>query len=252
VDTTPHNDATTHTWEQKHEPGLVGRRVLVVDDEADTRDLLTQYLQLEGYEVMQATNGLEALRLAAAYPPDLVILDVMLPGMDGFEVGSRLRKMTAAPILMLTARSDEAGKLAGFGIGADDYVTKPFHPRELIMRVRAMMRRVEATSVPAMLLDDALRVGDLQIRTQLREVLRDGVALELTAKEFDLLYFLASHPKQVFTRQQLLHHVWGYDYYGDTRTVTVHMRRLRQKVELDPSRPRHLRTVWGVGYKFEL
>jgi two-component system, OmpR family, response regulator VicR len=156
------------------------------------------------------------------------------------------------PILMLTGRADEADKLAGFGVGADDYMTKPFRPRELVMRVQAMMRRLEATSVPAMILDDALRVGDLVIRPRLREVTRDGATLDLTAKEFDLLYFLASHPKQVFTRQQLLQHVWHYDYYGDSRTVTVHMRRLRQKVEVDPSRPRHLRTVWGVGYKFDL
>lgn len=244
-------DTVPHSWEQRHEAVIPSRRVLIVEDEAYVRELVAQYLQLEGYDVLQAADGLEALRLAAAYPPDLVILDLMLPGMDGFEVASRLRKVSAVPILMLTARGEEADKLAGFGIGADDYVTKPFRPRELVMRVQAMMRRVEATSVPAMVLDDALSVGDLLIRPQLREAMRDGVALELTAKEFDLLYFLASHPKQVFTRQQLLHHVWGYDYYGDTRTVTVHMPRLRQKVELDPSRPRHLRTVWGVGYKFE-
>jgi DNA-binding response OmpR family regulator len=244
-------DTVPHSWEQRHEAVIPSRRVLIVEDEAYVRELVAQYLQLEGYDVLQAADGLEALRLAAAYPPDLVILDLMLPGMDGFEVASRLRKVSAVPILMLTARGEEADKLAGFGIGADDYVTKPFRPRELVMRVQAMMRRVEATSVPAMVLDDALSVGDLLIRPQLREAMRDGVALELTAKEFDLLYFLASHPKQVFTRQQLLHHVWGYDYYGDTRTVTVHMRRLRQKVELDASRPRHLRTVWGVGYKFE-
>jgi two-component system response regulator ResD len=244
-------DTVPHSWEPRHEAVIPSRRVLIVEDEAYVRELVAQYLQLEGYDVLQAADGLEALRLAAAYPPDLVILDLMLPGMDGFEVASRLRKVSAVPILMLTARGEESDKLAGFGIGADDYVTKPFRPRELVMRVQAMMRRVEATSVPAMVLDDALSVGDLLIRPQLREAMRDGVALELTAKEFDLLYFLASHPKQVFTRQQLLHHVWGYDYYGDTRTVTVHMRRLRQKVELDPSRPRHLRTVWGVGYKFE-
>jgi DNA-binding response OmpR family regulator len=245
-------DTIPHGWEPSHETVIVGRRrVLIVEDEAYVRELVAQYLQLEGYEVLQAADGLEALRLAAAFPPDLVILDLMLPGMDGFEVASRLRKVSAVPILMLTARGEEADKLAGFGIGADDYVTKPFRPRELVMRVQAMMRRVEATSVPAMVLDDALSVGDLLIRPQLREAIRDGVTLDLTAKEFDLLYFLASHPKQVFTRQQLLHHVWGYDYYGDTRTVTVHMRRLRQKVELDASRPRHLRTVWGVGYKFE-
>lgn len=228
------------------------RRILVVDDDPYVRSVLMQYLQLEGYHVEQAANGLEALTIAAEHAPDLVVLDLMLPGMDGFEVVTRLRAVSAVPILMLTARADEANKLAGFGAGADDYMTKPFRPRELVMRVQAMMRRLEATSVPAMILDDALRVGDLVIRPRMREVMRDSTSLDLTAKEFDLLYFLASHPKQVFTRQQLLQHVWHFDYYGDSRTVTVHMRRLRQKVEVDPSRPRHLRTVWGIGYKFEL
>jgi DNA-binding response OmpR family regulator len=244
-------NAVTHRGELRPESPTPHKRILVVDDESYVREVIAQHLQLEGYEVVQAANGLEALRLAAEHPPDLVILDLMLPGMDGFEVASRLRSVSAVPILMVTGRVDEADKLAGFGVGADDYITKPFRPRELVMRVQAMMRRVGATDVPAMILDDALRVGDLVIRPQLREVMRDGVMLDLTAKEFDLLYFLASHPKQVFTRQQLIQHVWHYDYYGDTRTVTVHMHRLRQKVEIDEARPRHLRTVWGVGYKFE-
>jgi DNA-binding response OmpR family regulator len=244
-------DAVGHTWELRHETAIPRRRVLIVDDEAYMRELIAQYLEMEGYEVQQAADGPEALRIAAENSPDLVILDIMLPGMDGFQVSSRLRAISAVPILMLTARSGEADKLAGFGVGADDFVTKPFRPRELVMRVRALMRRMEAAGVPAMAFDDALRFGDLLIRPQLREVVRDGMALELTAKEFDLLYFLASHPKQVFTRLQLLQHVWHYVDYGDSRTLTVHMRRLRQKVEVDPSRPRHLRTVWGVGYKFE-
>ena len=227
------------------------RRVMIVEDDSYVRELVAQYLELEGFDTMQAGTGSEALKLAAEHSPDLVILDVNLPGIDGFEVARRLRATSAIPILMLTGRTEEADKLAGFGVGADDYVTKPFQPRELVLRVQAMMRRLAATSAPAIVLDDALRIGDLLIRPRTREVLRDGVPLELTAKEFDLLYFLAAHPKQVFTRQQLLHHVWHYDYYGDVRTVTVHMRRLRQKVEVEPSRPRHLRTVWGVGYKFE-
>jgi DNA-binding response OmpR family regulator len=244
--------AITHIEPTRNEPPPERRRILIVDDDPYVREVIAQYLQLEGYEVMQAANGLQALTMASEHAPDLVVLDLMLPGMDGFEVASRLRAVSAVPILMLTGRADEADKLAGFGVGADDYMTKPFRPRELVMRVQAMMRRLEATSVPAMILDDALRVGDLVIRPRLREVTRDGATLDLTAKEFDLLYFLASHPKQVFTRQQLLQHVWHYDYYGDSRTVTVHMRRLRQKVEVDASRPRHLRTVWGVGYKFDL
>jgi DNA-binding response OmpR family regulator len=227
------------------------RRILVVDDEQSIREVVAQYLELEGYTVMQAPNGLDALRLAEAYPPDLVILDLMLPGIDGLEVCRRLRSVSAVPVLMLTARADEADQLAGFGVGTDDYVTKPFRPRELLMRVQAIMRRVEVISAPAMMLDGTLRFGSLVVRPQLHEAERDGVALDLTAKEFDLLHFLATHPRQVFTRQQLVDQVWNYEYYGDGNTVTVHMRRLREKVERDPARPRHLRTVWGVGYKFE-
>ncbi len=228
------------------------RRILVVDDEASIREVLTQYLELEGFTVLQAADGVEALRSAEAQPPDLIVLDLMLPGMDGLEVCRRLRATSAVPILMLTARSDETDKLAGFAVGADDYVTKPFSPREVVVRVQAIMRRIEATSVPAMVLDDTLHLGNLTIRPQLRYVEREGTPIELTAKEFDLLHFLATHPKQVFTRQQLLDNVWDYGYYGDASTVTVHIRRLREKVEQDPARPRHVKTVWGVGYKFEL
>jgi len=227
------------------------RRILVVDDEASIREVLGQYLTLEGYAALLAADGAEALRLAQATPPDLVILDLMLPGIDGLEVCRRLRAASAVPILMLTARSDEADKIEGFRAGSDDYVTKPFSPREVVLRVRAILRRLEATSVPAMVLDGALRVGSLVIQPQLRQVTRDGASLELTAKEFDLLAFLARRPRQVFSRQQLLEHVWGFDSYIDASTVTVHIRRLREKVEPDPARPQHLKTAWGVGYKFE-
>ena len=227
------------------------RRVLVVDDEASVREVLAQYLLLEGYQALTAADGAEALRLAADQPPDLVVLDLMLPGVDGLEVCRRLRASSAVPILMLTARSDELDKIAGFATGADDYVTKPFSPREVVMRVQAIMRRLEATTAPAMILDDMLRVGQLVIKPRLRLVERDGMALDLTAKEFDLLHFLAAHPRQVFTRQQLLDRVWDIGYFGDASTVTVHIRRLREKVERDPALPRHIKTVWGVGYKFE-
>lgn len=237
--------------EMRQESALPRRRILVVDDEATIREVVAQYLELEGFAVMKASDGLEALRTAAASPPDLVVLDLMLPGIDGLEVCRRLRATSAVPILMLTARAAEEDKLVGFGTGSDDYLTKPFQPRELVARVQAIMRRVEAVSVPAMVLDGTLRFGSLVVRPRLREAERDGVVLELTAKEFDLLHFLASHPRQVFTRQQLLDQVWNYEYYSDGNTVTVHMRRLREKVELDPARPRHLRTIWGVGYKFE-
>jgi len=227
------------------------RRILVVDDEEAIREVLAQYLRRAGFVVLEAADGPSALRIASATPPDLLILDLMLPGMDGLEVCRKLRETLAAPILMLTARSEEDDTLEGFRVGADDYVTKPFSPREVVMRAQAIMRRVEVTTAPAMALGDTLIFGELVIKPQLRQVERDGDTLDLTAREFDLLRFLASHPRQVFSRQQLLDQVWGYDYFGDPSTVTVHIRRLREKVERDPAEPQRLKTVWGVGYKFE-
>jgi DNA-binding response OmpR family regulator len=232
-------------------PGKPPRRILIVDDEASIREVLARYLKRAGFVTMEAADGPEALRVARATPPDLLILDLMLPGMDGLDVCRALRQTWAGPVLMLTARGEEADTLEGFRAGADDYVTKPFSPREVVVRAQAIMRRIEATTAPAMALDDALIVGDLVIRPQLRAAARGGEPLDLTVKEFDLLRFLAAHPRQVFTRQQLLDHVWGYDYFGDASTVTVHIRRLREKVERDPASPRLLKTVWGVGYKFE-
>ena len=227
------------------------RRILVVDDEEAIREVLAQYLRRAGFVVLEAADGPSALRIATATPPDLLILDLMLPGMDGLEVCRTLRETLAAPILMLTARSEEDDTLEGFRAGADDYVSKPFSPREVVMRAQAIMRRVEATTAPAMTLGDTLIYGELIIKPQLRQVERDGASLDLTAREFDLLRFLASHPRQVFSRQQLLDQVWDIGYYGDVSTVTVAICRLREKLEVDPAHPRHLRTVWGVGYKFE-
>lgn len=227
------------------------RRILVVDDEASTREILEAYLTLEGYTVMQAATGLEALRQAQASPPDLVILDLMLPGIGGLEVCRRLRASSAVPILMVTALTDDAAQLAGFDAGTDDYITKPFKLRDVMMRVRAIMRRIEATSAPALMMDGTIVFGTgMVVRPHLREVERNGDLLDLTPTEFELLHFLVTHPKQAFTRQQLLDQVWHYTFYANTDTVTVHMRRLREKVELDPAHPRHLRTVRGVGYRF--
>jgi len=231
--------------------GKPTRRILIVDDEPTVREVLGQYLQLEGYMVLQAADGLEALRLAEASPPDLVILDLMLPGIDGLDVCSRLRAKSAVPILMVTARTEDADKFAGFEAGTDDYITKPFRAREVVLRVQAIMRRIEAVSAPAMVFDSDLRFGNLVIRPRLHQAERDGVPLDLTIKEFELLLYLATHPGQVCTRQDLLRHVWSYEYFDGGSTITVHMRRLREKVEPDPARPRHLRTVWGVGYRFE-
>jgi DNA-binding response OmpR family regulator len=227
------------------------RRVLIVDDEACIRDVLGRYLRQAGFVTMDAADGLQALRVARATPPDLMILDLMLPGMDGMDVCRTLRQSWAGPVLMLTARGEESDMLDGFDAGADDYVVKPFSPREVVARAQALMRRVEATSAPAIALEDTVIIGDLVIRPTLRTATQGDAPLDLTAKEFDLLRFLAARPRQVFTRQQLLDHVWGYDYFGDPSTVTVHIRRLREKVERDPADPRLLKTVWGIGYKFE-
>ncbi len=223
----------------------------MVDDEANIREVLCEYLAAAGFLTTQAGDGNEALHLVAAEPPDLIILDLMLPGLDGLEVCRRIRQASAVPILMLTARGEEPDKVIGFHAGADDYVIKPFSPREVVMRVHAIMRRLQATSVPAMVQGDIVHIGNLVIRPQLRTAERDGALLELTAKEFDLLVFMTSHPRQVFSRQQLLDHVWDIGYFGDISTVTVHIRRLREKVEVDPSVPRHIKTVWGIGYKFD-
>jgi DNA-binding response OmpR family regulator len=227
------------------------KRILVVDDEASIRDVLRRYLEREGYRVEVAADGPGALRATAQMPPDLIVLDLMLPGLDGLEVCNRLRMQSTVPIIMLTARDEEADKIRGFTTGADDYITKPFSPAELVLRVKAVLRRVEATMTPTPAPGNILRFGSLTISPAFRRVELAGRAVELSAREFDLLYFMASHPGQVFTRSQLLQQVWEYDYHGDSSTVTVHISRLREKLEPDPTHPRYIKTVWGVGYKCE-
>lgn len=225
-------------------------RILVVDDEASLREVLGQYLRRDGFAVTEAADGYEALRIAREESPDLIILDLMLPGLDGLDVCRQLRASSAAPVLMLTARGTEADTLDGFLAGADDYVVKPFSPREVVVRVQAILRRVGAPAGTASSTDDdALHMGALTIYPGERRVVLGSHLVDLTVKEFDLLHFLTQHPRQVFSRQQLLDAVWGYDFFGDASTVTVHMRRLREKVEADPAMPQHLKTVWGVGYK---
>ena len=226
--------------------------VLLVDDEAIVLEVIERYLLRDGYGVRVARDGESALALARQERPDLIVLDVMLPGLDGLEVARRLRAESAVPIIMLSARGEETDKLLGLGLGADDYVTKPFSPKELVARIAAVLRRTTGTVAATAGSDDqALRFGSLRIDPRGRTLVRDGESLELTAREFDLLLFLARHPGQVFTRQQLLDQVWDFEFYGDPSTVTVHVRRLREKLEPDPVRPRYLKTVWGVGYKFE-
>lgn len=229
------------------------RTILLVDDEAIVVEVVERYLLRDGYSVRIARDGLTALELARSERPDLIILDLMLPRLNGLEVAQRIRAESRAPIIILSARGEETDKIIGLGLGADDYVTKPFSPKELVARVAAVLRR---TTAPAPTFadtteDHALNFGALRIDPRGRRVTRDALPLDLTAREFDLLVFLARHPDQVFTRQQLLDQVWDFAFYGDSSTVTVHIRRLREKVEPDPVRPQYLKTVWGVGYKFE-
>jgi DNA-binding response OmpR family regulator len=220
--------------------------VLVVDDEPIVREVVVRYLAREGYRTLEAGDGDEARRLIEQDPPSLVVLDLMLPGTDGLSLCRWIRSRTQLPVIMLTARGEEADRIVGLELGADDYVTKPFSPRELAARVRTVLRR----AAPFEPVEGRLAFSDLEIDSSTREVRKRDVELRLTAREFDLLWFLASHPRKVFSRSQLMDRVWGYEAALDTGTVTVHIRRLREKIEDDPSRPRHLETVWGVGYRF--
>ena len=222
-------------------------RVLVVDDEPMVREVLQRYLELEGFEVAVAEDGEAALASFTESRPDLVVLDLMLPRIDGLEVLRRMRVDASTPVIMLTARGEETDRVVGLELGADDYVTKPFSPREVIARVRAVLRRTDPNATTAAM----LTFGDLQIDRGRRAVLVGGRDVHLTRKEFDLLEHLATLPGMTFTRQALLEAVWDFAWDGDTATVTVHIRRLREKIEVDPSDPRHLVTVWGVGYRFE-
>jgi DNA-binding response OmpR family regulator len=220
--------------------------VLVVDDEPIVRDVVVRYLQEAGYRTLQAGDGDTARTLLEDEEPSLVVLDLMLPGTDGLALCRWIRGRSQLPVIMVTALGEEADRLTGLELGADDYLTKPFSPRELVARVKAVLRRASESAAKA----ERIEVGDLVIDAGRREALRRGEPLRLTTLEFDLLWFLAGHPNRVFTRRQLMDLVWGYSSALDTGTVTVHVRRLRAKVEDDPSQPRHLETVWGSGYRF--
>jgi DNA-binding response OmpR family regulator len=226
-------------------------RVLIVDDDANVAEVLTRYLEREGYRVETVGDGALALDRALADPPDLMVLDLMLPSLGGLEVCRQLRAAVPVPVIMLTARGEEADRITGLELGADDYVAKPFSPRELTARVKAVLRRA-AGAMSAVQKDEpsVLEAGSLEVDVVAHEARVDGQLVALTAKEFDLLAHLMRNPRRAFRRDQLLEDVWGFAY-GDTSTVTVHIRRLREKVEADPSDPRHVCTVWGVGYRFE-
>jgi two-component system response regulator ResD len=231
---------------------MSGERILVVDDEPSISEVVALYLRREGFEVEVAADGERALAMIAQRRPDLLVLDLMLPGVDGLAITRQVRGGAPLPIIMLTARGEELDRIIGLELGADDYVTKPFSPRELVARVKAVLRRARPT--PEAQRDAALAAftaGALRIDPAARSVTLDGSPVSLTAREFDLLHFLARRPGQVFTREQLLDQVWGYTFASDMSTVTVHIRRLREKIEGDPTTPRRLLTVWGVGYKFE-
>lgn len=225
------------------------KRVLVVDDEATIREVLRRYLERERFTVLEAEDGEQAFALLQAEQPDLVVLDLMLPGVDGLTLATRMRARDSdVPIVMLTAKGELQDRIEGLELGADDYIVKPFSPREVVLRVKAVLRRTEEEDLAA---PEPVEAGGIRVDPAGREAWVLGEKVNLTAKEFDLLHFLMRHPRQVFGRDQLLDNIWGYDFYGDPSTVTVHIRRLREKVELDPSDPRRILTVWGVGYKFE-
>jgi DNA-binding response OmpR family regulator len=223
--------------------------VLVVDDEPTIAEVVARYLERAGYETRVAADGVQAIQSAACERPDLVVLDLMLPGIDGLEVMRRLREQDRERIavILLTAKGEESDRVIGLRLGADDYVVKPFSPAELVARVDAVLRRIDISPTQ----EATIELSDLSIDPASRRVFVRGEEVPLTQREFDVLLFLARHPGQVFSRNQLMDTVWQYSFYTDTSTVTVHIRRLRAKIELDPGQPQHIQTVWGVGYRFQ-
>ncbi len=223
-------------------------RILLVDDEPMVADVVQRYLQREGFQVILVEDGEAAVAAAQEGDPDLILLDLMLPKIDGLTAFRRIRSRSQVPVIILTAKGEETDRIVGLETGADDHIAKPFSPREVVARVKAVLRRSHSATAPAS--GDSLRFDRLMISPRTRDVRLGERTVELTAKEFDLLWFLASQPGDVFTRAQLLDQVWDYQYAGDASTVTVHIRRLRTKIEADPNNPRYIKTVWGIGYKF--
>jgi DNA-binding response OmpR family regulator len=232
--------------------------ILIVDDETTIRDVVRRYLELDGFRVLEADNGSQALDILREKAVDLMLLDIMLPGVDGFTITRSIRHQpefqhnnAGIPIIMLTSRGDETDRILGFELGVDDYVVKPFSPRELVARVKAVLRRAISTDTNDLSQKHPLTFANLHIDPLQRLVTLRGEVVSLTAKEFDLLWMFAHHPTQVLTREQLINQVWGYDFDGDDSTVTVHIRRLREKIEPDPTNPSYIHTIRGVGYKFD-
>jgi DNA-binding response OmpR family regulator len=229
----------------------VNETILVADDDANITDVCRRYLEREGYLVITAKDGVETIALWQSQSPSLIVLDLMMPGKSGWEVCNEIRQTEDIPIVMLTARGEEQDRLMGLTMGADDYLTKPFSPRELVLRVQAILRRMRYIhSSPTTASENTIKYEGLTIDVGKRTVEINGHEIELTVTEFEMLYLLASHPGQVFSRTQILSKIWDFSYEGDTTTVTVHIRRLREKVEPTPSEPKYIKTVWGIGYKF--
>ncbi len=233
---------------------FMARKILIIEDEQHIVDILKFNLQKEGYETIEALDGATGLEMAINEKPNLILLDVMLPQMDGFEVCRKIREEhMQVPIIMLTAREEELDKVLGLELGADDYMTKPFSMRELTARVKANLRRVNNQDTPQVNTEKSEHIinsGDLMINTERYEVVKHGKILDITLREFELLKFLATQPEKIFSREKLLENVWGYEYYGDVRTVDVTVRRLREKIEDDPSMPKYIITKRGIGYYF--
>ncbi|OBR65230.1 DNA-binding response regulator [Paenibacillus oryzae] len=226
-------------------------RVLVADDDTNITDVCRRYLEREGYLVITAKDGLEALELWRSQTPSLIVLDLMMPYKNGWEVCNEIRQSEDIPIVMLTARGEEQDRLMGLTMGADDYLTKPFSPRELVLRVKAILRRMRSVQAkPVSASEHTITFEGLTIDVAKRIVEAGGQIIDLTVTEFEMLYLLASHPDQAFSRNQILSKIWDFSYEGDTTTVTVHIRRLREKIEPLPSNPKYIKTVWGIGYKF--
>lgn len=230
----------------------MGKKVLVVDDERSIVEILTLNLKNEGYTVCEAYDGEEAVRKAESEKPDLILLDVMLPNMDGFSVCKKIREKSSVPILMITAREEEVDKVLGLELGADDYITKPFSVRELLARVKANMRRSDVTPPQNQIENDIIDVGTFTLDCNRYELYKNGNLIDLTVREFELIKFLSAQPNKIYSRKSLLEFVWDYEYYGDVRTVDVTVRRVREKIEDDPSQPKHIMTKRGVGYYFAI
>ena len=227
-------------------------RVLVADDDDKIRELLELYLTKEGFAVEQAADGAEAILKAQQLKPDLIVLDIMMPVLDGMEVCRQVRKFSQVPVIMLTARTEDEDRILGLELGADDYLAKPFNPRELVARVKAVLRRMTHSADDTASKDAVLSFAQLTINRQEYVATSSGITVQLTSKEMDLLWHLAAHPGRVFSREQLLESIWGYEYFGDTRTVDTHIKRIRQKLEVKDDSSWDIKTVWGVGYKFEV